>query len=39
MKAVNITDEECERYDITREEADQIVNVLSALLMKCINKS
>lgn len=30
MKAVNITDEECKIYNITREEADQIVDVLRA---------
>lgn len=30
MKAVNITDQECESYKISRQDADQIVNVVRA---------
>ena len=30
MKSVNITDEECERYSISRETADKMVNAIGA---------
>ena len=30
LKSVNITDEECQKYFITREDADKIVNIIKS---------
>lgn len=38
MKAVVITDEECERYSISREDADKIVNTIRAFASEIYNQ-
>jgi len=38
IRAVNITDDECEKYSITRECADSIVNVISAFAKEMYNQ-
>lgn len=38
MKSVNITDEECERYAISREIADKIVNAIRAFANEMYNQ-
>lgn len=38
MKAVDITDEECERYAINRDDADEIVNAIRAFANEIYNQ-
>jgi len=38
MKSVDITDEECKKYAINREEADKIVNVIRAFANEMYNQ-
>ena len=38
MKSVNISDEECEKYGINREEADKIVNSIRAFANEMYNQ-
>ena len=38
IKAVNITDEECGKYNISREDADQIVNVIKSFAEEMYNQ-
>lgn len=38
MMSVNISDDECERYDISRELADRIVNVISSFATELYNQ-
>ena len=38
MKSVNITDEECTKYGISREEANKIVNVIKAFANELYNQ-
>lgn len=38
IKAVNITDEECSKYNVSREDADQIVNVIKSFAEEMYNQ-
>ncbi len=38
LKAVNITDEECKKYNITRDEADTIVNTIKSFAIEMHNQ-